>query len=148
VTVFDPTRLLFAVMAVVVLESLFFGYLAHAVLSSMGRGGWYTGSEPGEHVLYRGLHGVNYASFHFELPNVVMVSNRRLVVRVGWSRAVLADAAVREIIEFTDGRWWWFQPIVKVEFREGVEERSVVILTSASRQARLMDALRALTAAP
>jgi hypothetical protein len=124
------------------IDLLFLGVLPALLLRMLGRGGWYAGDEPGERVLYRGRHGVLEGAVGVGLPNAVIVSDRRLVIRLAWSRATLVDAPLASITEAEPHRRWWIYPVVRVGFLQGGRRRRIDISTSTVAQPALIATLR------
>ena len=104
-------------MGVLILDSLFLGVVDAAVLRLVGRGGWYTALSDGERIIYRGRHGVISGGFNFALPNRVAVSDKRLTITIGWSRAALVIVPIDAILSTTRGHWWWWDS-VRVTFMD------------------------------
>ena len=127
-----------------VLDSLFLGVVDAALLMLIGRGGWLGRRPSDERVIYQARHSVLSGGIYFNLPNSIVVSDKRLTIGIAWSRAALVNVRVDAIRSVTPGRWWWRARVVVV-FHERARTRKVSIVVSAADQMRLIAALRSVT---
>ena len=134
--------ILLAVAVLALIDAMFIGVVMSALFALVGSGGWYGGEQPGERVLYRGRHGLGAGWRGLGFPHTVVVTDRRLVIRLAWSRATLVDvpfAAIGEVEADQRGG----DPIVRVGMRQGLGPRRVELVSSTADQAAaLIAALR------
>lgn len=106
-------------------------------LRLLGFGSWYTGLMEGEELLYRGRSGGRKGGWTW--GGVVIVTNRRFLVRYHFSPAALVDIPFEAIREVSPDRWWWFHT-VRVVYQTRGRERCITV--DASRKVQ-QDLLRA-----
>lgn len=119
---------------------LFFGGVTLRVLA-VGR--WYRGLLEGEQVVYRRALGCLKGGWSW--GGLVMITNKRFVVRFLFSRLAVVDVPHDAIREAMETRWWWFRT-VRVVYRRKNRERWIEIGSNRREQAELLQAFRSVGA--
>ena len=101
-------------------------------------GTWYRGLRTDEVIRYRRFVGFLKAGWN--LGGVVMVTDQRLILRLFWSRLVLAEIPLTNVREIATGRWWWFKTAMITYLQSG-EHRHIHVGSSREERLQLRDAL-------
>lgn len=112
-------------------------------LRLVGIAGWYKGLSEGEEVVYQRRLGGSKGGWTW--GGLVIITNKRLVVRYNLSPATLVNLPLETIREVVPGFWWCFHE-VRVVYRRKDREGSIEITSNARVKAELLHAFRSVGA--
>jgi hypothetical protein len=122
------------------LDYFFSGLFVGLIPRWLGIESWYRGLDSKERRIHNGYAGGLYLGFRITPLNVI-VTDARLIVRIGWSHQALVDVPIGAIRRVTLSKWWW-SPTVVVEYRVAERDRSIQLTVSSDQQRQLVAALR------
>lgn len=136
-----PETVLLIVLLIVFLDTVFLGITLGSVLRVLRLASWYRGLAPGETLLYRLRGGATYgASVLWGLTETI-ITDRRLTVRILWSRIAIVDISINALRFARPGKWWWY-PTVDIEWGAPPRIRSIALGATRASQSEMLDALQ------
>ena len=137
-----PSGLALLLVALIVADALFLGVIVGLIPRLLGVAAWYRGVGHDETIVYRGFAGAHYSGWRLH-GVTTLISDRRLVVRLFWSRLALVDASLAAIHQVRPSRRWWY-PTVKVTYETDRAERDIELLGTRRERSAMLSAFRSL----
>jgi hypothetical protein len=133
------------VVLILVLDTLFFGVTIGSVLRWVDGATWYRAPGADEAVLYRHRGGGRYRGWLLSGLINAMVTNRRFIVRILWSRIALIDVPISALRYIRAAKWWWLDT-VEVAWGTTPRIRAIQLIATRRGQAELLAAFQAVGA--
>jgi hypothetical protein len=136
-----PETILLIVLLIVFLDTVFLGVTVGSVLRLFGLATWYRPIAPDETVLYQFRGGATYGAVGLWGLTEAIISDRRFIVRILWSRIALIDVPIGALRRARPGRWWWYRTVV-IEWGTTPQVRSIRLGVTKAGQSQMLDALQ------
>ena len=133
---------LLSVVLLLVVCDLAIGGIVLFVFSRLLRfGGWYRGKLLGESIVFDEVGGARFRGWLLSGLIRVVVSDKRVMLRVLWSRFILIEVPIPQITSVRSGRLWWYRTVV-VLFESDRHDERVDIFGGSRKRERLLAVFR------
>lgn len=139
----DRDLLLLIGLLAIVGDVIFGGMVPWALGQALGFGTWYDGRQQGESPTYAQLGGARYRGWLLAGLINIMISDKRLILRVLWSRFVLLEVPLEKVRYAQRSRWWWYRGVAVV-FGANDRDQTVEVFVGRKGQDRLLAILRSI----
>jgi hypothetical protein len=123
------------VVLILVLDTLFLGVIIGPILRLVDGATWYRAPGADEVALYR------YRGWLLSGLINSIVTNRRFIARILWSRISLIDVPVSALRYVRAAKWWWLDT-VEVAWGTPPRVRTIQLIATRRGQAELLAAFR------
>ena len=127
---------------ILVLDTLFLGVIVGPILRCIDGATWYRAPDTGEAVLYRYRGGARYRGWLLSGLINTMLTDRRFIVRILWSRIALIDVPISGLRYIRTAKWWWLDTI-EVAWGTPPRIRAIHLITTRRGQSELLAAFQA-----
>ena len=136
----DPVAreiLLEVLLLLLCIDTVFAGFILGSLLRLLGVATWFRGVAADETVLYhyRG-GGVYYGWSLWGLINAI-VSNKRFIARILWSRVALVDVPLATL-RYVRPATWWGTRTIEVGWGTSPRVRSITLITTPRIQSNML----------
>lgn len=130
---------------ILVLDTLFFGAIVGPVLRLIDGATWYRAPGTDEVVLCRHRGGARYRGWLLSGLISAILTDRRFLVRILWSRVALIDVPISALRYIRAAKWWWLDT-VEVAWGTPPRVRRIQLIATRRGQAQLLAAFQAVGA--